>query len=174
MPLSPDPSLREYTSFLASCLRKLSRIDLPSGFESLFMSHAKRLGTGEYEDLGSLVLIECHEQTRRGEQVTERDLKRIIDRIRHRISRRARRELPMDVDERLPDKSSVSWERMESAVRGFIDQLDPVDMLVFDARFLQGKRAADIAADLGIPQASLYRRLISIREAFEAYVRDLL
>jgi len=170
--LRSDPSLDEYASFLAACLRDNLRVELPPGFKSFFVSQAKRLGTGDYEDLGSLVLIECHEQNRRGEPVTERDLRRIVDRIRHRLARRARREPPMDVDERLPDKSGMSWERLEGALHGFVHQLDPVEILVFDMRFLQGKRAADIATDLGIPQATLYRRLAAIRKAFESYVRD--
>ena len=172
MHISPDPTLAEYAAFLVACLRDSLNIELPPWFESYFISNARRLSVSFYEDLGSLVLIECQEEKGRGGAVSPQDLRRIVDRVRHRLSRGARRQLSMDAADTLPAEPGLSQERTAAAVRGFVSQLDPTDMLVFEHRIFLGKPVAAVATELGLSPANVYRRVAAIRTAFETYVRE--
>lgn len=167
-----DPALERYASFLADCIRRVFGITLPPNFESQFFFHAKRLGSVDYEDLGSLVLLECQEKLAAGKSMDAQEIQRTVDRLRHRLARKARRELPLEMAEDLPAKASVSPERAKAIVREFIDRLSPIEAVVFELRCLQGQHPQSIASHTGLSPATIYRIQNSVRGKFEAFVRN--
>ena len=58
--------MREYAMFLAKAITDATGEPIPNKFPELFIAHARRLGGDGYEDLGSLVLIECLESHKNG------------------------------------------------------------------------------------------------------------
>lgn len=145
---------------------------MPPNFESQFVFQAKRLGSVDYEDLGSLVLLECQEKLANGDAVDSQEIQRIVDRLRHRLARRARREIPMEMAEHLPDKASVSPEHTDAAVREFMGRLSPLEAVVFELRCLQGQHVQSLASQTGLSSATIYRMLNSVRRKFEAFLRE--
>ena len=94
--MSDPSSAALYATFLANCIRDELGVEIPDHFAAQFLSHVRRLGSVDYEDFGSLVLLECEEKRRSRQPLDEQELLRLLDRIRHRVVRKARRELPLE------------------------------------------------------------------------------
>ncbi|MDA1052997.1 MAG: sigma-70 family RNA polymerase sigma factor [Planctomycetota bacterium] len=167
---TPQNSLREYAAFLETCLRDRLNIAPPSNLQAIFVSNARRLSPTDYEDLGSLILVECQEKLARGEPIDGTELTRIIDRLRHRMARSARREIPLDIARYLPSKSSLSPDQATNALREFVAELTPTEAIVFERRCLHDQSAGEIAKDTGLSQATIYRLLSSVRNKFRAFI----
>lgn len=168
-----DPtSVNAYAQFLAECIRDALGIPLPDSFEQRFVFHANRLSSADYEDLGSLVLLECQEQQASGRIVDGREVYRIVDRLRHQLVRKSRREVASDITNHLPAETTISPSKAESVISDFVQQLSPTEFTVFDLRCLQGHEAKQIASATGLSTATVYRHLASVRKRFEAFVRE--
>jgi hypothetical protein len=87
-----DNSLWDYASRLIEILQRELRLDLPPGFAKVFLWHAKKVGSSNYEDLGSLLLLECLEARNKGVTLDAKEVARALDRVRHRVVREIRRQ----------------------------------------------------------------------------------
>jgi hypothetical protein len=165
MSTSPEWSSRTYSAYLAQLLRNIIGVELPHNFENIFLSHAARVGTSNFEDLGSLIVLECIEVKSHGIDVNSDTLNRIIDRVRHRIARGIRREVqsnyePADPRRPVPDKLDLR-EFFEIAKA----QLSPLHVLLFEQHYLDGRRIDDLAAELGLSKSTAYRMTKDIKNA---------
>jgi hypothetical protein len=78
----------EYAHQLADALHQIGA-DLPAGFEGLFVHQARRVGKDVHGDLGALLMIECLESKRAGTRLDAAEIRRALDRVRHRLIRKA-------------------------------------------------------------------------------------
>ncbi len=163
-----------YAHQLADALNQIGA-DLPAGFEGLFVIQASRVGEGAHGDLGALLMIECLEAKRAGQVLDAAEVRRALDRVRHRLIREAsgrRRRF-----RRLADSDVV--EQRQPAVGQGVDDLDAIRPLLsgLAAReslalelFAEGRTSEEIGASLGV-SAGTIRQLLSrtrkkLRERF--------
>lgn len=170
-------SAETYTSFLAEELRKVLEIDLPNNFERIFLRHISLIGMNNYAELGSLVMLECLEKKAQGKDIDGDELLRIVDRIRHRIVRQARREIPVDMAKNFAMRgirADINPERtalLRDILSKFLKHLSPLQVFLFNYFFIEGnKDKKQILDSLNISQATLYRRLEDIRKAFRDFM----
>jgi hypothetical protein len=168
-----DESLFEYAARFARLLRDSLKIDLPESLEHVFIRQAKRVGVANYEDLGSWVLLECLERKASGEVMSQEGVFRAIDRVRKRITRRARRLLISgailgqlaEPPRAIPEKTNL----IVNEFREILSGLSPIHVLVFDCLFLNKKGAKEVAAELNLSLATVYRRADDIKRAFAEF-----
>jgi hypothetical protein len=164
-----EGELRRYAKELAHCLERGFGLTVRDDFVRQFVFHAHRLRPSEYEDLGSLVLLECHEQLLAEKTIDSAELKRIIDRVQHRLSRATSRE--RTVDPLNLDWVPARFVRGDSCTPDLDDllstlqQLSALHVLLFEMHYVQGCPVQQICEELRISPATVYRRLEDIREA---------
>lgn len=157
--------LSAYAHRLSDLLREVYGGTHSDRFVRQFVSESHHLGPSDYEDLGQLVFLECHDLRSQGGELSDESLRRIVHRIRQRLARRARRE--MQVDPALlaqhhahsNEQPSVS----DAAIRRLIDALSPDEAIVLHFIVFDGKTPRDIADALGVSLATVYRRLNSAK-----------
>lgn len=163
--------IARYAAYLAKCLGVLG-VDVPDSFEKLFVWHARRAGPGNYEDLGSLILLECQERKVEKVGVDGQELKRMVDRIRHKMTRRAGRETPLDITGRAVSKDTPNAEGTEAVLHRlslFLQELSPTHALLFELHFVQGQPVRQIEQKCGIPKSTVYGKLAEIKQAFRGF-----
>jgi ATP/maltotriose-dependent transcriptional regulator MalT len=157
-----------YAHQLAGALNQIGA-DLPAGFEGLFVFQARRVGEGAHGDLGALLMIECLEANRVGKILDAVEIRRALDRVRHRLIREAsghrRRFQPL--------ADSHVEERGHSMVGQDVDNLDTIRRVFsgLTAResfalesFADGMTSEEIGASLGVSSAVVRQWLSRIRK----------
>lgn len=156
-----------YAHQLAGALNQIGA-DLPAGFEGLFVIQSRRVGEGAHGDLGALLMIECLEARRAGKVLDAVEIRRALDRVRHRLIREAsghrRRFRP------LADSDVV--DRAKSMVGQDVDNLDTISRVLsgLTAReslalesFADGMTSEEIGASLGVSSGAVRQWLSRIR-----------
>jgi hypothetical protein len=88
MPDDRSQSREAYAAFVIACIERIFSVSLPKSFLSAFLGHARYIdGFLDYEDFGAYVLVECQERKVAGLATDEKELLRMLDRIRHRLVR---------------------------------------------------------------------------------------
>jgi DNA-binding CsgD family transcriptional regulator len=148
------------SEYIETLQQELSAIgaQVPSDFGFLFSWHTTKLDGASYEDLGSLLLIECLEAKQSGVLLDAKELRKSIDRVRHRISREAlayrQRHQPWSGEANVsrvspPDQRSIDIETVRDLLHGLSSrELKAIEMWMEDAS------AVEIAQELGISYAN--------------------
>ncbi|MEQ8791760.1 MAG: sigma-70 family RNA polymerase sigma factor [Pirellulaceae bacterium] len=161
----------EYAQFLAHCLSGELGISVPQNFGEQFVRHARRLGSIEYEDLGALVLLECCE--RRESRISEAELRKMIDRIRHKLARAARRHAGVaPADERITAPSQLASRELESRLSIFCESLSDEERTIFSLMYVDGLSPKQVASLLNISLATVYRRIADLKARFKNAAAD--
>jgi ATP/maltotriose-dependent transcriptional regulator MalT len=158
----------EYAHQLADALNQIGA-DLPERFEGLFVLQARRVGESAHGDLGALLMVECLEARQAGRALDAAEVRRALDRVRHRLIREAsgqRRRF-----RQLADSDVV--ERHGSMVGQGVDNLDTIHLLLsgLTAReslvlelFAEGRNSEEIGVRLGASPAAVRQSLSRIRK----------
>jgi hypothetical protein len=143
--------------------RTLSRSDAIGAIASAFEWHARRLHS-EFEDFGSLLVLELLADGKRESVLGGQDLHRLLSRIRMRLLRDAR-------------KHQTKIETVENSVCRFsattpLDQindllscLESINLFIVQS-MLEGRSRTEIASALNMSRATFYRHLSEIRREF--------
>lgn len=163
-----DHETQECVSTLIDCLGHGLGIEIPRNLATIFWFHAQRLPQSARSDLTSLVILECQESIEKGQAVTKEVLPRIIDRVRHRLSRTASREVSIDpqasegIFPGVPSGTSVV-DVLDELLTG-VSRLSPLHVAIFEMRYIEGASIEDVCKALKISHATAYRRLSDIRK----------
>jgi DNA-binding NarL/FixJ family response regulator len=159
-----------YAHQLADALNQIGA-DLPQRFEGLFVLQARRVGEGAHGDLGALLVIECLEAKRAGRVLDAAEVRRALDRVRHRLIREAsgrRRRF-----RQLADSDSNVADRREAPVGQGADDLDTIRMALSGLTvpeslalelFAEGRTSEEIGASLGASAGTVRQWLSRIRK----------
>ena len=159
----------EYAEQLAKLLRHQLGIPVSADFRAVFLRNVSRLRpVADYEDLGALIIFECAERDRT--RMTSDALNTLVDTIRHRLARRAKRQAATTTIDELPIPAPSQVDALDQA-RRFVASLAPEDALIFEMRFLDGAKISDIVDRLGLSMPTVYRRLNSLKADFVAASR---
>jgi RNA polymerase sigma factor (sigma-70 family) len=159
-----------YAHELADALNQIGA-DLPAGFEGLFVLRARRVGEGAPGDLGALMMIECLEAKRAGRVLDATEVRRALDRVRHRLIREASRRRRRF--RQLADSDSNVADRREAPVGQDADDLDTIRMALSDLTvreslalelFAEGRTSDEIGASLGASAGAVRQWLSRIRK----------
>lgn len=153
---------------LAGLLQDAYGGELSERFVHDFSFEARHLGAEDFADFGTLVFLECHDAICHGETLSDQSLRRIVHRIRQRLTRRANRELLVDPSQ-LADLSATARQTStdsmsERAVKHQISELSPDEAVVLHLYAVDGKTPSEIATTLGVSVATVYRRMKSARK----------
>jgi hypothetical protein len=153
----------EYSTFVKESAERVLGIKLPDSFRGEFLKHTRYVGGYlDYEDLGASVLLECQERKQSGEVTTVHDVYLILDKIRHRLTRKLENralqfaEDAEDLHADQPDASAVAF------VNDAVSRLDPGDQLILTLTMELGVEFA--SKQTGKSLATIYRRLAVIRD----------
>jgi DNA-binding CsgD family transcriptional regulator len=161
-----------YAHQLADALTQIGA-DLPAGFEGLFVLQARRVGEGAHGDLGALLMIECLEAKRSGNVLDVAEVRRALDRVRHRLIREAssqRRRF-----RQLTDSDIV--ERHEPVVGQGVDNLETIRLLLSGLTtreslalelFAEGRTSEEIGTSLGVSSDAVRQWLSRSRKKLRA------
>lgn len=172
--------MNDATSIIAQRFRahlgKVFATEMPEGIAHAFYWHAKHLSPGLAEDLASIALLEAieHRQTSAA-PMEEADVRRLLDRVRHRLARSARglNIAPEDLEARPETQDSIQPEHAARIVKRFIAGISPTDAALFELVCLEGFTPERAAEQLGMPRSTAYRRLAQLREVFAELLSDV-
>ena len=166
--------LGEYNVRLARLPRDGLGVELPDNFVAISRANAQRVGPSNFEDLGSLVLLECWELKKSGIALDVRSVVQVVDRIRHRIVRKAKRRREVPLISEPADASggaSLATPPLANSIFSFLrSKSSALDVYVFEQRYLDGRNVKDIANELGMPQSTVYDRLAKTKKALAAFL----
>jgi RNA polymerase sigma factor (sigma-70 family) len=160
----------DYAHQLANALNQIGA-DLPAGFEGLFVIQARRVGEGAHGDLGALMMIKCLEAKRAGRALDAAEVRRALDRVRHRLIREASNQRRRF--RQLADADSNVADRRESPVGQGADDLDTIRMALSGLTvreslalelFAEGRTSEEIGASLGASAGAVRQWLSRIRK----------
>lgn len=168
--------LGKYASSLAEKLQTVLQIKLPRNFNYLFIQNALRVGVDNYQDFGSLIILECLEEKERGKEVHEKELSHIIDRVRHRITRQVHREVPVNTIESVEREAVRGLEKMALLRKDFstfLKHLSSLHLIIFHHFFLEENSDREkMLKALKISQATFYRELRELKKLLRNFVDD--
>lgn len=166
-------NLAHYARLVSDAIRDWLQIAPPPTFEAMFVSHARRLGQSLQEELGSLVLIECYEAHRAGRLIDDLELRRILDRIRHRLTRSVQRHRSQPlVETAVVSGATIYPDALNRIVHEFINGLSAEETAVF-SRYIDDRTPKQIAHDLDVSESTCYRTLARLRVRFAGFVEQL-
>ena len=157
-----------YAHELAGALNQIGAA-LPEGFERFFLLQSRRIGECAHGDLGTLLMIECLEAKRAGRVLDAAEVRKALDRVRHRLSREAsteRRRFRQLADSDLADRG-------ESTVGRDLDNLDTIRLLLSGLTvreklalesYAQGDTSEEIGASLNLSASAVRQCLTRIRK----------
>ena len=171
---TPDKAeIRAYALKLAGWLRELLGVEIsPESFVDVFLFNAARVGVSNYEDLGSLVLLECKTVLAGGSKITERELRRLVNRIQHQLTRKSKREVSgIRFANDIPDKDVASKQleksEEEAELQKLLMGLDHINsknlMLLY--LLMEGEDHKTIPTLLSMSQSEFYNRRNEIKQA---------
>jgi RNA polymerase sigma factor (sigma-70 family) len=157
-----------YARQLADALHQIGA-DLPAGFERLFVLQARRVGEGTYGDMGALMMIECLEAKQAGRALDAAEVRRALDRVRHRLIREAsgqRRRFRQLADSDVADRDeSTVGQDVENldTIRHMLSGLTAKESLALEL-FAGGMTSKEIGASLGVSAVAVRQWLSRIRK----------
>lgn len=171
-------------TYLASQFAAVSRevFGVPPTAEAAraFAANAHRLPPSERGDFLSLVVLEGLEARAAGLLANERELVRVLDRVRHRLVRQARRALANRADSGAagaaaspPSVTPSEVTAVQEQFRRTLATLSPAHLLLFEETMVRRQSVGRAAAALGVSSATAYRYFNEIRQAFADVLADL-
>jgi DNA-binding CsgD family transcriptional regulator len=145
----------------AVAIAGLAGVNCASDLAAALASEGSYLSAWDRDDLAQWLLLEILENGAAGNPLDLAALKRMIHRLRQRIYRRSRREVPLDQSliDSVPDPSPTA-----NTVGPDLSRLTEEELVIVSL-WMEGMPPRAIANALGISAATLYRRLESIRNA---------
>lgn len=131
-------------------------------FKPFLLGEYRRVGSQAYEDLGAMVITESIERMASGDGLKPATLTRIVDTLRHRIVREAKR--IVHSHEAVSDGSEISESDLMTTIGAFIDSLDPVAAMLFTSHYIDGVPVADLVDSTGMRKTTIYESLKESRE----------
>jgi Mga helix-turn-helix domain len=171
----PESVATQVRDFLAT-LQDSFYLEVDSSTISTLQSNLHRVGSENREDLLSTIFLECAEVWQKHGHLNNELLRRIVDRVRHRLVREARRQ-PLGQESILDAISEMAPEdETEFVIRQFLELLkarSALDVLLFQKFFLENqKEIAALSNEFGLSTATIYRKLQAIQNEYLA-LRDL-
>ncbi|MGE0481863.1 MAG: RNA polymerase sigma factor [Phycisphaerae bacterium] len=152
---------------LVDCLERGLGVSVPEGFKQSFFFHIGKLNVSDYEDMTSLIILECQEALVAGSELDKEMLVRIVDRVRHRLSR-ARGRLQLIDPQREPAPPSVepdvSLDILDEVLNA-LAAISPLHVTLFELRYVRHQQLNEISEALKMSRATVYRRLSEVRSA---------
>lgn len=165
-------NLHRQTTLLRDAIEGWLHFTLPASFESTFNWHARRLPQDLHDDLGSLLALECYDAQRTGHVIDDLELRRILDRIRHRLTRSMAPNPAQSIIANVAAPTTVLPAATQRAAHEFISRLTVQEAFAF-SEFVEGATPQKIAHDLCISVATVYRLLARLKTQFGTFVEQL-
>lgn len=162
---------------LADALNQIGA-DLPAGFERHFVVQARRVGEGAHGDLGALIMIECLEAKRAGRVLDATEIRRALDRVRHRLVREAsgqrRRFRQLAISDVVDRREPMVGQEVDNldTIRMVLSGLTAQELLVFEL-FAEGRTSEEIGRNLGVSSITVRQRMSRIRRKLRERYRAL-
>jgi DNA-directed RNA polymerase specialized sigma24 family protein len=180
MPAKSDA--KSYAEALADELRKLP-VEVSSEFTQLFLREARRVGPDSYSDLGSLLMLECLKAVRSGSRLTADDVSRLLDVVRHQLTREASRwrkrfhslSYPeiLDSGESTPQQTAEIQEETEAVqetIRKLLSGLPAREIRMLEL-WIEGATSAEIAIRFDMNAAAFRQWLHRLPEKLKRISR---
>lgn len=169
-PPGPEAGPPEYARYLTDALRSALRVSVSDDAVAHIRDHFARFWRDALADLAAYTLLECLETRGPDAPPTEDDILRAVDRVRHRLSREAKRFGGGEIADRAqhaapPDKALAV---VLDEFRTLLEKRDARDAFLFQRHYIENVSPADLAEETGIPVSTVYRRLKAIRDEFIA------
>jgi hypothetical protein len=164
--MTPDEEYQArgaYATFLKASVERILGIALPDSFRGEFLRHTRYVGGYlDYEDLGSFLLLECQERKQSREPTSTRDVYLILDKIRHRITRKLSNR-PLQIDDDAGDIYGMTADPSAvAAVNDVLSRLSSEDQVILTLAMELGVELT--AKHTGKALSTIYRRLTAIRD----------
>jgi hypothetical protein len=167
-PPEPDAGPAEYARHFAALASAL-RLTLSEQSVAHVRHHLSRFWPNALDDLVGCTLLECLEARPAGGVLSEDEILRALDRVRHRLTREAKRFQNGELAETAAEQVIPPDEELElvlSEFRAFLATRDAGDAFLFQRHYLDGVSPQELADEMGIALSTVYRRLKAIRDDF--------